>query len=324
MQADSDLQVLAAEGERLEALAPERVVLRWFNYHLARAGYSKEIKNFGSDIQDSTAYAALLKQIAPAHLTEVFTLCTCATLDSHAKSVYQGIVCEPDKAARAAKIIEAATNAIGGQPLFVSQSDIVSENSRLNLAFIATLLNNIPMSRRSELEVQQLENRVQELESTAESLREKERETRNKAEQQARENLRKQKELRRLEHEAITREKQLRAMEELAMVQAEELRQREEALRQAEASRALGTLAQQQLEAMQSEAEKIRQDHERLLAERNQTTQLLAENNSAIAELNMQRTVNQQLEQARAQLETQLFEKDLRFALASSSIYVAG
>ena len=59
------------DGEELsdlDALGPEKLLLRWVNYHLARAGYGKPISNFGKDIKDSKAYLHLLSQIQPDEL----------------------------------------------------------------------------------------------------------------------------------------------------------------------------------------------------------------------------------------------------------------
>lgn len=59
------------DGEELsdlDALGPEKLLLRWVNYHLARAGYNKPISNFGKDIKDSKAYLHLLSQIQPDEL----------------------------------------------------------------------------------------------------------------------------------------------------------------------------------------------------------------------------------------------------------------
>ena len=44
------------DGEQLsdlDMLGPEKLLLRWVNYHLAKAGYHQPIKNFGNDIKDS-------------------------------------------------------------------------------------------------------------------------------------------------------------------------------------------------------------------------------------------------------------------------------
>ena len=59
------------DGEELsdlDALGPEKLLLRWVNYHLARGGYGHPINNFGSDIKDSKAYLHLLSQIQPDEL----------------------------------------------------------------------------------------------------------------------------------------------------------------------------------------------------------------------------------------------------------------
>ena len=66
-----DLKALLMDGEELsdlDALGPEKLLLRWVNYHLARAGYSEPITNFGSDIKNSKAYLQLLSQIQPDEL----------------------------------------------------------------------------------------------------------------------------------------------------------------------------------------------------------------------------------------------------------------
>jgi plastin-1 len=48
---------LLEPGESLESflkLPPEQILLRWFNYHLKKAGWSRQVKNFGSDIKVSS------------------------------------------------------------------------------------------------------------------------------------------------------------------------------------------------------------------------------------------------------------------------------
>ena len=55
-------------GETLEdlmALSPEEILLRWFNYHLEKAGSKRRVNNFSGDIKDSECYTILLNQIAP-------------------------------------------------------------------------------------------------------------------------------------------------------------------------------------------------------------------------------------------------------------------
>jgi plastin-1 len=58
-----ELALLAAEGEDatiLATLSPEEILLRWFNYHLANAGSTRRVSNFGSDLQVSLSLLSLM------------------------------------------------------------------------------------------------------------------------------------------------------------------------------------------------------------------------------------------------------------------------
>eukprot|EP01114_Cavostelium_apophysatum_P019727 TRINITY_DN6435_c0_g1_i2.p1 TRINITY_DN6435_c0_g1~~TRINITY_DN6435_c0_g1_i2.p1 ORF type:complete len:1368 (+),score=421.80 TRINITY_DN6435_c0_g1_i2:30-4133(+) len=60
--------IFVEEDMNLEAaskLLPEEILLRWFNYHLRKAKHPKQLRNFGADLQDSTAYGALLHRLDP-------------------------------------------------------------------------------------------------------------------------------------------------------------------------------------------------------------------------------------------------------------------
>ncbi|PON48467.1 Calponin domain containing protein [Parasponia andersonii] len=43
--------------EELLGLLPEKVLLKWMNFHLKKAGYEKQVTNFSSDVKDEEAYA---------------------------------------------------------------------------------------------------------------------------------------------------------------------------------------------------------------------------------------------------------------------------
>ena len=61
-----ELVLLLEESETLASfmkLAPEFILLRWVNYHLAKAGSSKRITNFSSDVTDSEIYSILTNQL---------------------------------------------------------------------------------------------------------------------------------------------------------------------------------------------------------------------------------------------------------------------
>nr|KAG5695685.1 hypothetical protein BaRGS_022362 [Batillaria attramentaria] len=129
---------LLQEGETIEdliKLSPEQILLRWVNYHLARAGCDRQINNFGEDIKDSEAYTYLLHQIAPAG---------------------SGVDLTPlqvgDKTQRAeAMLVEA--DKIGCRS-FVGPHDVVSGNQKLNLAFVANLFNTYPALDKPAVDVE--------------------------------------------------------------------------------------------------------------------------------------------------------------------------
>jgi len=41
-------------------LKPEDILIRWVNYHLAKAGQEKRIKNLGKDLADGSAMTYVL------------------------------------------------------------------------------------------------------------------------------------------------------------------------------------------------------------------------------------------------------------------------
>ncbi|CAM9625294.1 unnamed protein product, partial [Heterosigma akashiwo] len=54
-------------GETLEAflsLPPDKILLRWMNYHLEKANSPRRVENFGESIKDSLAYSDLLHQLS--------------------------------------------------------------------------------------------------------------------------------------------------------------------------------------------------------------------------------------------------------------------
>jgi len=107
----------------LQKLSPEQILLRWFNYHLKKAGHPKTVKNFGGDIKDSEAYTILLNQLAP---------------DKCGKEALK----KTDLTDRANDVLNNADKI--GCKKFVKASDIVKGNPKLNLAFVANLFNTHP------------------------------------------------------------------------------------------------------------------------------------------------------------------------------------
>ncbi|KAJ3014481.1 hypothetical protein HKX48_005117 [Thoreauomyces humboldtii] len=122
---------LLEPGESLThliSLTNEGVLLRWFNYHLSRAGTDRRVQNFGKDVADGEAYILLLKQVLPWSKRSVSDdLAEIATIPVE------------DREARARGILSAAEKL--GVRKFVTVSDIVGGQARLNLAFVATVFS---------------------------------------------------------------------------------------------------------------------------------------------------------------------------------------
>ncbi|TNN66018.1 Plastin-3 [Liparis tanakae] len=108
-------------------LSPEDLLLRWANYHLKKVGMS--ISNFSGDIKDVRAYFHLLEQISPDGKKEGVP-----RIEVDMTGIY-----DPDLAKRAEFMLKQAERL--GCRQFVTPTDIVSGNAKLNMAFVATLFN---------------------------------------------------------------------------------------------------------------------------------------------------------------------------------------
>ncbi|RDX65303.1 Fimbrin-2 [Mucuna pruriens] len=111
-----------SEGmEELMSLAPEKLLLRWMNFHLKKAGYKKIVTNFSSDVRDAEAYAHLLNVLAPEY-TNPSTLAV--------KNPYE----------RAKLVLEHADKM--GCKRYITARDIVEGSPNLNLAFVAHIFQH--------------------------------------------------------------------------------------------------------------------------------------------------------------------------------------
>uniref|UniRef100_A0A669R1G2 Lymphocyte cytosolic protein 1 n=2 Tax=Phasianus colchicus TaxID=9054 RepID=A0A669R1G2_PHACC len=134
------LIALLREGESLEdlmKLSPEELLLRWANYHLENAGCNK-VNNFSSDIKDSRAYYHLLNQVAPKGDEEGIPAITIDMSGLREKDDVQRAECMLQQAERL------------GCRQFVTATDVVRGNPKLNLAFIANLFNKYPALHKPE------------------------------------------------------------------------------------------------------------------------------------------------------------------------------
>ncbi|KAF3921979.1 Fimbrin [Dactylellina cionopaga] len=121
-----ELYRLLEDGETLEQflrLPPEQILLRWFNYHLKAANWSRRVNNFSGDVKDAENYTVLLSQLAP-------DLCTRAPLQTR------------DLLQRAEQVLENADKLDCRK--FLTAKSLVAGNPKLNLAFVAHLFNTHP------------------------------------------------------------------------------------------------------------------------------------------------------------------------------------
>lgn len=122
-----ELCLLLDEGEEIEQLLklpPERILIRWVNHHLERAGSERRVNNYGSDFADGEVYNILLSRLDPQQ-------CPMTT--------------STDPMTRAQHAIDGAHRlGEGGIETFIRAEDIVSGNKKLNMGFIAQLFNANP------------------------------------------------------------------------------------------------------------------------------------------------------------------------------------
>ncbi|KAM9833165.1 plastin-3-like isoform X1 [Syngnathus typhle] len=145
------IAALLLEGETLEELmklSPEELLLRWANFHLKEVGMT--LSNFSGDIKDSKAYFHLLEQIAPDGSKE----------DVERVEIDMTGLYEKDLAKRAELMLQQAD--LLGCRQFVTATDVVSGNSRLNMAFVATLFNKHPALTKPENQDWNLESETRE------------------------------------------------------------------------------------------------------------------------------------------------------------------
>lgn len=118
-----EMMRLCEEGEELkdlQKLPAEKILIRWINYHLSKAGNNRRIQNLGKDLSDSEALFVVLNRLDA----------TKCPLDG---------INDEDLTARADKMI---TNALAlGVPNLVASHDITQGNAKVNTLFVAAIFN---------------------------------------------------------------------------------------------------------------------------------------------------------------------------------------
>jgi len=108
---------------QLLALPPERVLVRWINYHLENAKSDRRVGNLGKDLSDSVVYDTVMRQLYKGQKLR-------GRID----------VTEPNLEKRASTVLDNAEG-VGVSP-FIKARDVASGNAKLNLAFCAQLFND--------------------------------------------------------------------------------------------------------------------------------------------------------------------------------------
>eukprot|EP00002_Diphylleia_rotans_P026471 TRINITY_DN5281_c0_g1_i1.p1 TRINITY_DN5281_c0_g1~~TRINITY_DN5281_c0_g1_i1.p1 ORF type:complete len:1054 (-),score=254.54 TRINITY_DN5281_c0_g1_i1:614-3775(-) len=112
--------------QELLDLSPDKLIMRWVNFHLDRMKQSRKIENFSSDLRDSTVYTYLLHSICPES-------CNLSGLN------------EIDFSERARRVVQSATN-IGFMDLITIDTIVNAspENADIHLLFLIQLFAKYP------------------------------------------------------------------------------------------------------------------------------------------------------------------------------------
>lgn len=67
--------------EELLGLAPEKVLLKWMNFHLKKVGYEKQVTNFSSDLKVSKPINLLILVVAcQFYLQKIILVTVCSAV----------------------------------------------------------------------------------------------------------------------------------------------------------------------------------------------------------------------------------------------------
>ena len=143
----------------MSGIRPESLLLRWFNFHLHKAGSAKSVTNWGRDLQDSECFLLLLDQLFRHKFSRKLTEEIGQILAKYPSDTLE------DRLGRASHVVSLSSQlGLGGEGSFVSPVDIAQAHPRLTLALTAALFNaHIGISLPSEEDLSALRNERDEL-----------------------------------------------------------------------------------------------------------------------------------------------------------------
>ncbi|KAJ3390549.1 hypothetical protein HDU92_000388 [Lobulomyces angularis] len=109
--------------EQFIKLPTDQILLRWFNYHLKKANWNRQVKNFSGDVKDGENYTVLLNQLKPNE---------CSRLPLREQDLHK----------RAEQVLNNADKI--GCRKYLTPKTLVEGNAKLNFAFVANLFNTHP------------------------------------------------------------------------------------------------------------------------------------------------------------------------------------
>jgi hypothetical protein len=81
LETKSILLLILQDIDEVLSLSPEKMLLRWMNHHLKKAGYKKTVNNFSSDVKVHMTNKMLLNLLVTCLLTLLLDLsCRCIML----------------------------------------------------------------------------------------------------------------------------------------------------------------------------------------------------------------------------------------------------
>ncbi len=141
----------------MAGMRPETLLLRWFNYHLKKAGSGRQVGSWGRDLNDSLSLFVLLDQLYQHRHSHSINQEIGKALAEFPSEAYE------DRLGRAEVVLRLA-QAFGLEDCFVKAEDIAQGHPRLTMALTAALFNcHIGISLPSEDDITTLRQERDEL-----------------------------------------------------------------------------------------------------------------------------------------------------------------